>query len=292
MDPAGVGFVRDQRRGRPWGSRARLGDVGEERDRGEPVGASAAAVRRAVRVTYRERTSRLPGAVLWTTTTVPGAGPVLPDGCTDLLWSAGRLLVAGPDTGPQAQDGVAPAGTRWVGLRFAPGQGPAVFGVPAHELRDRRVPLEDLWGARRARELAARAAAADAPGAVLEQAARDRLRAAGRWTDGATTDVLPGRDGRTAAIASGLGRGRPVAEVARLVGMGERQLHRHSLAVFGYGPKTLGRVLRLVRALELARAGVPYAEVAARAGYADQAHLAREVKSLAGAPMGTLLRAG
>ncbi|GAA2659501.1 helix-turn-helix domain-containing protein [Streptomyces lunalinharesii] len=263
--------------------------MGEERDRGGPVGASDPAVRR----TYRERASRLPGAVLWTTTTVPGAGPVLPDGCTDLLWSAGRLLVAGPDTGPQAQDGAVPAGTRWVGLRFAPGQGPAVFGVPAHELRDRRVPLEDLWGARRARELAARAAAADAPGAVLEQAARDRLRAAGRWTDGAgAADGLPGRDGRTAAIAAGLGRGRPVAEVARLVGLGERQLHRHSLAVFGYGPKTLGRVLRLVRALELARAGVPYAEVAARAGYADQAHLAREVKSLAGAVLGTLLRAG
>ncbi|MCZ0970611.1 helix-turn-helix domain-containing protein [Streptomyces albulus] len=221
-----------------------------------------------------------------------GAGPVLPDGCTDLLWSAGRLLVAGPDTGPQAQDGVAPAGTRWVGLWFAPGQGPAVSGCRPTNCARPAGAVGGPVGARRARELAARAAAADAPGAVLEQAARDRLRAAGRWTDGATTDVLPGRDGRTAAIASGLGRGRPVAEVARLVGMGERQLHRHSLAVFGYGPKTLGRVLRLVRALELARAGVPYAEVAARAGYADQAHLAREVKSLAGAPMGTLLRAG
>ncbi|MFE3646500.1 MULTISPECIES: helix-turn-helix domain-containing protein [unclassified Streptomyces] len=260
---------------------------------GGPVGASGADAGRAAPGAYRERASRLPGAVLWTTTTVPGAGPVLPDGCTDLIWSAGRLLVAGPDTGPQAPDAAVPTGTRWAGLRFAPGQGPAVFGVPAHELRDRRVPLADLWGARRARELAERAAAGS-PGAVLEEAARDRLRAAGRWSggSGAPPGEVPGRDGRTAAIVSGLGRGRPVAEVARLAGMGERQLHRHSLAVFGYGPKTLGRVLRLVRALALARAGVPYAEVAARAGYADQAHLAREVKSLAGAPMGTLLRAG
>ncbi|GGW85737.1 helix-turn-helix domain-containing protein [Streptomyces noursei] len=259
---------------------------------GEPVGAAGADTGRTARGTYRERASRLPGAVLWSTTTLPGAGPVLPDGCTDLIWSAGRLLVAGPDTGPQRVDAAVPDGTRWAGLRFAPGQGPAVFGVPAHELRDRRVPLEDLWGARRARELAERAAA-DGPGAVLEEAARDRLRAAGRWAAGAgARGELPGRDGRTAALVNALGRGRPVAEAARLAGLGERQLHRHSLAVFGYGPKTLSRVLRLVRALDLARAGVPYAEVAARAGYADQAHLAREVKSLAGAPMGAVLGAG
>ncbi|MFE6689599.1 helix-turn-helix domain-containing protein [Streptomyces sp. NPDC057743] len=256
---------------------------------GDPVGAPGPGPDRAGPGAYREWVSRLAGAVLWTTTTVPGEGPVLPDGCTDLIWGDGRLLVAGPDTGPQPRDGAVAAGTRWVGLPFAPGQGPAVLGVPAHELRDRRLPLADLWGARRARELAERAATGG-PGAVLEEAARDRLRARERWADG--PGALPGRSGRTGAIVAGLARGLPVAEVAHLVGMGERQLHRHGLAVFGYGPKTLARVLRLVRALELARAGVPYAEVAARVGCADQAHLAREVRSLAGAPMGALLRAG
>ncbi len=43
------------------------------------------------------------------------------------------------------------------------------------------------------------------------------------------------------------------------------------------------------RALDSARAGRPYAEVAAETGYADQAHLAREVKALAGVPLGALL---
>ncbi len=42
-------------------------------------------------------------------------------------------------------------------------------------------------------------------------------------------------------------------------------------------------------ALELARTGEPLALVAARAGYADQAHLAREVRALAGVPVTTLL---
>ncbi|MFH8571576.1 helix-turn-helix domain-containing protein [Streptomyces sp. NPDC017993] len=234
---------------------------------------------------YRERASRLPGAVLWTATTPPSPGPVLPDGCTDLIWGEGRLLVAGPDTGPHLLDDVAP-GARYVGLRFAPGQGPAIFGVPAHELRDQRLPLADLWPADRVRELAERVGAAAAPGRVLEEAAAARLR------EPAGPVVRSLRPARTAAIAAGLARGLPVAEVARSVALSERQLHRRSLDAFGYGPQTLARVLRLVRALGLARSGVPYAQVAARAGYADQAHLAREVKSLAGAPLGVLLGPG
>ncbi|MFB6440334.1 helix-turn-helix domain-containing protein [Streptomyces sp. NPDC056411] len=247
--------------------------MGEERETGGPPGVAAG---------YQERPSRLAGAVLWTNTTRPLAGPVLPDGCTDLIWSEGRLLVAGPDTGPQDLHGV-PPGTRFTGVRFPPGVGPAVFGVPAGELRDRRVPLADLWPAGRVREVTERAAAAGTPGGVvrvLERTAEVRLRRA----------APP--DGRTAEVAAALAAGRPVAEVARTVGLGERQLHRLSLDAFGYGPKTLARVLRLVRALGLARAGVGYAEVAVRAGYADQAHLAREVKALTGAPMSRLLTSG
>ncbi|MFG2830037.1 helix-turn-helix domain-containing protein [Streptomyces sp. NPDC048434] len=257
--------------------------MGEERDTDGPPGVSGR---------YRERASRLAGAVLWTRAGLPSGRPVLPDGCTDLIWSQERLLVAGPDTGPFLPGGDVPGplggGGRApiVGLRFAPGQGPAVFGVPAHELRDQRVPLTDLWPAGRVRELAGRLAAAGAPGSgdsvgrVLEETAAVRLQ------DATATG------GRTAAVAAALARGRPVAEVARCVALSERQLHRLSLDAFGYGPKTLTRVLRFVRALDLARSGMPGAQVAACAGYADQAHLAREVKSLAGAPMGVLLAPG
>lgn len=261
---------------------------------------------------YRERRSRLGGAVLWSVVTRPDAGPVLPDGCTDLIWSEGRLLVAGPDTGPQSPEAV-PHGTRFVGLRFAPGQGPAVFGVSARELRDRRVPLEDLWPAARVRRLAERMAQAGAPGRLLEETAAARLRelrdvrglrelrdvregapdtSAGAGGAGPAGAGVPGRAVAIGFVAEALGRGRRVGEVARAVGLSERQLHRRCLDAFGYGPKTLARVLRLVRALELARGGVPYAEVAVRAGYADQAHLAREVRSLAGAPMGAVLGSG
>ncbi|UNO39995.1 helix-turn-helix transcriptional regulator [Streptomyces sp. MST-110588] len=241
--------------------------------------------RETYRETYRERPSPLGGApggaAVWTRTAGPSPRPVLPDGCTDLIWTGGRLLVAGPDTRAHTPD--APPGARFVGLRFAPGQGPAVFGVPAHELRDLRVPLADLWPQARVRRLAEQVAGAAAPGRMLEEIAADRLRAGG--APDPARDVI-------AAIAVALGDGRTVSQVARSVGMGERRLHRRCLEAFGYGPKTLGRVLRLVRALDLARSGMPYAQVAAVAGYADQAHLSREVKSLTGAPLGALTRPG
>jgi transcriptional regulator GlxA family with amidase domain len=93
-------------------------------------------------------------------------------------------------------------------------------------------------------------------------------------------------------VAAALGAGRPVAATADELGIGARQLHRRSLAAFGYGPKTLARVLRLQRALTLARSGLPFAETAARAGFADQAHLARDVRELAGMPLTDLLARG
>jgi AraC-like DNA-binding protein len=90
-------------------------------------------------------------------------------------------------------------------------------------------------------------------------------------------------------LVAALDAGRPVAAAADELGVGARQLHRRSLAAFGYGPKTLARVLRFRRALALARGGVPLAATAARSGFADQAHFTREVRQLAGMTPGELL---
>ncbi|MET9963605.1 helix-turn-helix transcriptional regulator [Streptomyces sp. NPDC006326] len=216
---------------------------------------------------YEEwRSPAVPGAVLWR-----AAGPgrvVLPDGCMDLLWADGRLLVAGPDTGPHPAGEV--AGAAFAGLRLAPGTAPALLGVPAYELRDRRVELADLWPGPQVRRLTERIGARPDPCAGLEWLARGRAAAAG------PPDPL------TERVAAGLRAGEPVAAVAEAVGLGPRQLHRRSLDAFGYGPRTLARILRLQHALALARRGLPLAEVAHRAGYADQPHLAREVRALAG----------
>ncbi|MEU9088266.1 helix-turn-helix domain-containing protein [Streptomyces sp. NPDC048357] len=216
---------------------------------------------------YEEAPSAaVPGAVLWR---ARGNGRmVLPDGCMDLLWADGRLLVAGPDTGPHPA-GEVPGGA-FAGIRLAPGTAPALLGVPAHALRDRRVELAELWPAREVRRLTGSVVAYGDPRAGLEALAARRAAGA------APPDPL------AAEVVARLGAGEAVAGIAAAVGLGERQLRRRSLDAFGYAPRTLGRILRLRRALALADAGMPYAEVACAAGYADQAHLAREVRALAG----------
>jgi len=225
---------------------------------------------------YEERVSRLAGAVVWTNTPDgSGARPVLPDGCMDLMWADGTLLVAGPDTRAHLPGGPP---IRYVGVRFFPGTAPALLGVPAHELRDRRVDLAELWPAAEVRRLTARVAAAGDPMSALEEVALDRAAGA----------ELP--DPALRAVVASLDAGHSVAATAGRLGLGARQLHRRSLAAFGYGPKTLARVLRLQRALTLARSGIPYATTATRSGFADQAHLARDVRELAGVPLGELLR--
>ncbi|MGW0700747.1 DUF6597 domain-containing transcriptional factor [Streptomyces sp. NPDC002867] len=228
---------------------------------------------------YQERPSRLDGAVVWTRTVHGHDGPVhpvLPDGCMDLLWNGDRLLVAGPDTAAHTPDGG--AGALWAGLRFAPGAAPAFLGVPAHELRDRRVALADLWGTAQARRLAERVGDAACPAAGLEAVALARAAQA------------PPPDPLLARVVGHLDAGGTVAAVAEAAGLGARQLHRRSLDAFGYGPKTLARILRLQRALTLVRVGVPYADAALAAGCADQAHLGPLFRILPGsrAPARTL----
>ncbi|MEV0359446.1 helix-turn-helix transcriptional regulator [Nocardia sp. NPDC050697] len=225
---------------------------------------------------YRERPARLAGAVLWARTGVAAhEPPVLPDGCMDLIWSAGGLVVAGPDTVAHHPE---LGGAEFAGFRFAPGTAPAVLGVPAAEVRDRRVELAALWPAKTVRALADEVGAAPDRAAALEAVVLRR--AAGR----------PAPDPALGRVVAALDAGHPVRYVAEHAGWTARTLHRRSLAAFGYGPKTLARVLRLQRGLARARAGVPLAESAAGAGYADQAHFTREVRELTGLTPGALLR--
>lgn len=200
---------------------------------------------------------------------------VIPDGCLDLIHAGDRLLVAGPDTGVHLTDVV--AGVRVTGLRFAPGLGPLVFGVPAHELTDLRVPLEQVLTDHAVRELVRRCGEEpDSCTESLEAFVSARLSAA------------PDDDDVVSGILSRLGAGRSVRDTAAAVALSERQLRRRSLDAFGYGPKTLARVLRLNRALDLVRAGVAPATVAQRCGYSDQAHLSHETVGLTGITVGGL----
>ncbi|GHH48181.1 helix-turn-helix domain-containing protein [Lentzea cavernae] len=211
---------------------------------------------------YAERPAPAGLACLWTSTvSSPAVQRVVPDGCTDLMWTpaTGALVVAGPDTSAQlASFG---PGTLY-GVRLPPGAFPSVFGVPAHAVRDQRVPLSEL-----------------VPSA--------RLTTFSSMVDFCASRVVV--DPALAATASLL-RSGDVGAVAWDIGLSSRQLRRRCLDAFGYPPKVLQRVLRFDAAMRLAWAGVPFSTVAFEAGYADQAHLAREVRALAGLPLGQLIR--
>jgi AraC-like DNA-binding protein len=210
-----------------------------------------------------------------------GSAPlrVLPDGGADIIWrDDGRsvtTLVAGPDT--EAQLAPLAKGSRMVGIRFAPGAADAVLGIPLDEVRDRRVPLGEVWGPV-ADELTERVALSDRPEVALATAVRERITA--------PPDPMASAIARELEFASGPG---VVSRLAAEVGVSERQLQRRCRTAFGYGPKTLQQVLRFQRALRLARAGGRLADVAAVIGYADQAHLARDTRRLAGVPLTDLL---
>jgi AraC-like DNA-binding protein len=227
---------------------------------------------------------------LWVQTIGAGDGayeqPVLPDGCADIVSTNGGLTVVGPAT-TAVTESFAP-GSVIVGVRFRTGAAPPLLGVIANELLDREVGLADVWG-RSGTRLAARCgdASRDAEG-------YERLRAVVRTLLDRLADA-PAVDAVATRTASMLAAPAPppVRDLARRFDLSERQLRRRVEAAVGYPPRTLGRILRFQRFLGAARSSGPpgpdLARLAAEAGYADQAHLTRDSRRLAGLPPGALL---
>jgi AraC-like DNA-binding protein len=202
----------------------------------------------------------------WVVDGPPEPVRVLPDGCMDLMRIDGHIVVAGPDTTASV---TGHDGEPFVGLRFHPGVLPRLLGVPASELRNGRVPLSALHrGSPRRGSLTevATALASEQPRAETAP-----------WS-------LPLLGRVTGALATG----SAVTDVAQQVGWSSRTLQRQCTSVYGYGPAMLRRILRFRRALRLLAEGLPTIEVAVRAGYADQPHLHREVRDLAGVPLAAL----
>lgn len=230
---------------------------------------------------YREFPPRpeLAHAVLCTWTQIVGHGPrdypqrVLPDGCVDLVWIPPARQAA---VGPQTRSFVAslPRGALVTGIRFRPGWAAYALGVDASELLDREVPLTDLWGR---------------SGALLEERLAE-LRTPEARRAGVEQAILARPEGPSDAIARAavawLARhpALPVERLAAELELSTRQLHRRFRAAVGYGPKTFQRIARFQRLLSLGKQA-PHAgltRLALAAGYADQAHMTREVGSLAG----------
>ena len=196
---------------------------------------------------------------------------ILPDGCIDVVFSPSRgLRLVGANTVAFLSD-VEP-GEIVVGARMVPGGAPALLAIGAEEQLNRRVPLREVIGD---------------DGARLEQLlyeTADPLGALGAWLVRRSLGA-PGPDPLVTATIAGLADGEErMNRLATVLGVSERRLRRRVTAAVGYGPKRLARVLRLRRALALARGGEELAAAAFSAGYADQAHLSRDCRELAGVP--------
>jgi AraC-like DNA-binding protein len=162
----------------------------------------------------------------------------------------------------------------------------ALLGLPAGQLADLDVPAEAVLG-RVCTEL------------------RDRVRGASGWPERfAVLDeillrqLLAGRDGAAAVAPEVLWSWRQllraggavrVADLAAGTGWSGRHLASRFRAEIGLTPKAAARVVRFDRARRrlvehIDDAGYQLADLAADTGYFDQAHLAREFRSLAGVP--------
>jgi methylphosphotriester-DNA--protein-cysteine methyltransferase len=129
------------------------------------------------------------------------------------------------------------------------------------------MPLGQLWGAGTDRLVEELAASAPPRRLELLAAAVSQRRAS--------------PDGLVTAAAQRLARPRSrVAQVASDLGVTERTLYRRTVHAVGYGPKLLARVARLQQ-LRTSPGASP-AERALAAGYAHQAHMNDEVRSLTG----------
>ena len=224
----------------------------------------------------------------WTQTIVGSKGRyehrVLPDGCIDIvLINDQEPIVVGPWTVPMlARFAV---GTSITGARLRPGCAPCLVGIPASELLNKAIPVADVKGAAQSIRLEDAIEQPDA--AVRRSMLAQALSALVAQRSPVDTAVMAG----TRWLARH--RHGRIEELSRWMGISERQLHRRFSAAIGYGPKTFQSVLRFQRLLKTARemdAEHSLADLAWNAGYADQAHMTREVQRFAELRPTALLR--
>jgi AraC-like DNA-binding protein len=233
---------------------------------------------------------------LWTMESLaadPGTHRVLPDGCIDILFDVaggqpGEGYVVGMMTRPLLVARAAASST--VAVRFKPGGAAAFFREPLHRLTDVRVELPELWP--RSGPLPERlAGAADRAERLEILVAELRRRLAAARPRGHAGCQLAIRQ-LTLSPETG------VQELCARLGVSRQGLAKSFREHVGIPPKTLGRVLRLQRALSLLGGrsdGRParWSDLAAAAGFYDQSHLIAEWQDLVGlTPSGFLAESG
>jgi AraC-like DNA-binding protein len=169
-----------------------------------------------------------------------------------------------------------------VGAHFKPGGAFPFIGLPASELHNALVPLEDLWGGQAGtlRERLLEAPSGVTRLRVLERALFER---AGLARAGAGLRRHP-----AVAFAlrefRGLPHARTIAEVTGQIGLSAKRFIEVFSGEVGLTPKLFCRVRRFQRVLRAIENGRPveWAAVATDCGYFDQAHFIHDFRAFSG----------
>ncbi|MBU2667240.1 helix-turn-helix domain-containing protein [Actinoplanes bogorensis] len=172
-----------------------------------------------------------------------------------------------------------------VGVRFRPGAAAPVLRTSGGEMADLTVGYEDLWrgSALPVGEQLAAAGSAREAARLLEAEVLRRVRAA----------TEPDPVVRSAVGMLLVDPAHAVRALTTELHISDSQLRRRFRSAVGCPPKVLHRTLRFWGFLALAQAGPlrgrSLAALASSAGYADQAHLARESVAITGVAPSELL---
>jgi AraC-like DNA-binding protein len=219
-------------------------------------------------------------------TILPGTGVSLIVNFGD-MWSAGRSLATSAllprvcVVGPVTQARILRVGrsVRAVGAVLPPTLTSGAFDVPASELIDRIVPLQDLWTRDDVERLFASLACLEIRRCL--SALRDELVA--RISRPGSRDTV----GQTAPRLIKLHAGCvSIDDMARSHGLSRQEFARRFRAAAGFPPKLFARITRfqtLVRVL-LSTDVARWASVSPAIGFYDQAHMINEFRAFAGSP--------
>lgn len=208
-------------------------------------------------------------------TVVVGAqrNPLVPDGRAAIVWASdGVLCVCGPVTRSWRPDR---SGVEVTGLQLVLGAWPALVDAPAQAFVNERIDLAELWDD--TAELTDRLARADSAEVRLTLL-QDELRCRRMAFD---VDPVVG------VLADHLTRpSARISTIADRIGLSPRQLHRRCQRALGYPPSVLARLVRFQQFLDRLNQRGPHpprlVDLAIAAGYADQAHLTRDCRTLTG----------
>ncbi|WP_220126592.1 helix-turn-helix domain-containing protein [Actinomadura madurae] len=170
-----------------------------------------------------------------------------------------------------------PPWTRSVGVHFKPwGLGP-FLPMPAAELCDRPVTVEQVWGRARTAELRDRLASEAGPREMLILLEDELLR---RLRETAGLGLVRHTSGVIAAATGAV----MIGDLGAAAGVSSTHLAQRFKELIGVTPKRLARTYRFAAALRaIDPAGpVDWVDLAGRAGYFDQAHFGHEFRAFTG----------